>query len=609
MNKLVTLSVVSLAAISAFSQTVTNLDPPNPTRSGLVLVHGIGLGTGAGQTLTVGGRPVHIARWTPTFIELFVAEETPLGNQALTLNGAQIATVDVRERSPLPGRFQWRLKVPDQYIITRPAVGPDGTIYAVGNYGHLYAVTPDGALKWVRTAGDGTVDVDSQGRVFCAGGGGIQAYSPDGDRLWTFQIDTPLLAGPNVGPDGRIYIVDNIRWLGNIRGAMVLDRNGNLLWNGGEYFGRGANDAPHEITFDSENAYFFSGSGPSGGTPGLTAIQLGGGIRFHHGSGVGRPPTGLATGGVAYIAPSTVENVDETGDPRWSRSLWDFGGYQTKGDVVSTPDGSVFTLLSNSRMIGFHPDGSTRVHTPLVDIPSWLTPRPDGNAFLVETMVNFGVPKKIRAFTPSGSLLWTSEDLPLEGGTTISVFNRIKVTDDSMTAYFGTSGPMTSANTAYSYLYAIDAAERSLPTALNMVRGVAVSGGLAEIQSSDDQRAVYGPGITFSTGDSPLQLEVSGVSSTQNPSILRFRLESRASSPSIRQTVELWDYVAGGYEIVSVTQSTLEDSTVEVQATNPARFVQAGTRALRARLSYKANGPVFAYPWRVGIDRAMWTLR
>ena len=196
-------SVVLLLVVAAHSQTVTSLDPPDPTRSGLVLVRGTGLGTGIGQTLSVGGQPVHIARWSPTLIELFVPEEAGIGTQPLTLDGAQVASLNVQARSPLPGRLTWRLKVPDQYIITRPAVGPDGTIYAVGNYGHLYAVAPDGGLKWVRSAGDGTVDVDVQGRIYCAGGGGIQAYSPEGDRLWTFALNTPLLAGPNGAFDSR----------------------------------------------------------------------------------------------------------------------------------------------------------------------------------------------------------------------------------------------------------------------------------------------------------------------------------------------------------------------------------------------------------------------
>jgi outer membrane protein assembly factor BamB len=574
-----------------------------------VVIRGTGFGTG-GTTLTIAGHDVHVARWSPTVLEIFVPEETPLGNHTLMMGTTDFTELLVRPRSPLSGRFTWRLKVPDQYITTRPAVGPDGTVYAVGNYGHLYAVTPDGALKWVRPAsGNGTVDVDNLGRIYCAGGGGVQAYSPEGERVWTFSLNTPLMAGPNVGPDGKIYAVDNIRWAQGIFGAMVFDRAGNLLWNGGEFYNRGANDMPHEVVFDHENAYFFSDQGASGGMAGIHALHLGGGLNWVNPDGVGRQPTGIPGGGVGHIGTSTVENWSPDGERRFGRSLWDFGGYQTKGDVVALPDGSIFTLLSNSKLLGFFPDGTTRFHNWLIDTPSWLTPRPDGAAFLVETMVNFGQPKRIRSFTPSGNQLWFTEELPIENGMVIGVFNRIRITQDSMTAYFGTSGPMTAQDTAYSYLYAMDAAGRSFAEAFEILRGSLISGGLSDLQNSDDQRLILGAGATFSASEPPIQVVTTSTSPVATPQTLRVRIEARASSANLRQSVDLWDYVSGQYVIIDFRPSTLEDSVMEADAPNPTRFVQAGTRQIRARFTWKATGSVFGFPWRAQIDRAMFALK
>jgi hypothetical protein len=39
------------------------------------------------------------------------------------------------------------------------------------------------------------------------------------------------------------------------------------------------------------------------------------------------------------------------------------------------------------------------------------------------------------------------------------------------------------------------------------------------------------------------------------------------------------------------------------------QFVQQGTRALRARVSFKASGPTLTYPWTVRIDRIAWATR
>ncbi|MGI8923308.1 MAG: hypothetical protein ACR2HJ_04595 [Fimbriimonadales bacterium] len=37
------------------------------------------------------------------------------------------------------------------------------------------------------------------------------------------------------------------------------------------------------------------------------------------------------------------------------------------------------------------------------------------------------------------------------------------------------------------------------------------------------------------------------------------------------------------------------------------RFIQPVTQAMRARVSYRALGPVFTYPWFGRIDKAWWT--
>ena len=43
------------------------------------------------------------------------------------------ARMTVLAREIVGGRVKWRLKLADQYVPARPVVGPDGTIYAIGN--------------------------------------------------------------------------------------------------------------------------------------------------------------------------------------------------------------------------------------------------------------------------------------------------------------------------------------------------------------------------------------------------------------------------------------------------------------------------------------------
>lgn len=45
--------------------------------------------------------------------------------------------------------------------------------------------------------------------------------------------------------------------------------------------------------------------------------------------------------------------------------------------------------------------------------------------------------------------------------------------------------------------------------------------------------------------------------------------------------------------------------TVTVR-TNPSRFIEPGTLAIRALVSYRAIGPAFAYPWSGRINKVWW---
>jgi hypothetical protein len=88
---------------------------------------------------------------------------------------------------------------------------------------------------------------------------------------------------------------------------------------------------------------------------------------------------------------------------------------------------------------------------------------------------------------------------------------------------------------------------------------------------------------------------------------LEFAIEFQTTAPAIRQTIEMYNFDTDAYETVDTRQSTLTDSVAVVAITsNPGRFVSS-TGLMRSRVSYKATGPVFAYPWRTKIDYIRWT--
>jgi hypothetical protein len=93
-----------------------------------------------------------------------------------------------------------------------------------------------------------------------------------------------------------------------------------------------------------------------------------------------------------------------------------------------------------------------------------------------------------------------------------------------------------------------------------------------------------------------------------NPTRLEFAIEFNASSASIRQTIELFNFDTQLYELVDTRQATGADAIALVAITsNPGRFVSSAG-AMRTRIRYRAIGPVLQFPWRTRIDHVRWTV-
>ena len=140
-------------------------------------------------------------------------------------------------------------------------------------------------------------------------------------------------------------------------------------------------------------------------------------------------------------------------------------------------------------------------------------------------------------------------------------------------------------------------------------RGFLNSGTKNDLLFSDDQRLDVRAGITLFLGESPLQVVVTGTSPVETPSELRFKLEASVNTPGLTQTIELFNYGTSSYEEVDLAIPGASDTTVEVAITsNPERFVQAGTREMRARIVYKQVGLTLLWPWSARLDQTVWTI-
>ncbi|MCH8978983.1 MAG: hypothetical protein IH945_07040 [Armatimonadetes bacterium] len=149
--------------------------------------------------------------------------------------------------------------------------------------------------------------------------------------------------------------------------------------------------------------------------------------------------------------------------------------------------------------------------------------------------------------------------------------------------------------------------QEALPDSFSIVRGFLNGGGLSDLFASDDLRLDIRAGLTLFLGEPPLQVVVVGTSPVQVPSELRFKLEASVNTPGLTQSIQLFNYVTSLYEEVDLSVPGSSDTSVEiVVTTNPGRYVQAGTREIRAKVVYQKVGFTLLWPWSARLDQAVW---
>ncbi len=192
--------------------TITSLSANTLPRSGFLEIFGTNFG--GNGTVLIGGIAAPVSTWTSTRVIAYVPETAPLATLPVQVvsdaGGSNTVSLAVTTRPAVADHVNWRFRMDGPYSSVRPVIGPDRTIYVIDVFDHLYALTPDGGLKWlVRGAGSKGVAVGADGSIYVASESFIKAFNPNGSAKWTF-VQTPrafICLGVSVGPDGNIYSV------------------------------------------------------------------------------------------------------------------------------------------------------------------------------------------------------------------------------------------------------------------------------------------------------------------------------------------------------------------------------------------------------------------
>ena len=135
-----------------------------------------------------------------------------------------------RSRAPSAvGNIAWTLKISTNSNLHSPVVGPNGILYASSDDGFLYAIYPNGTIKWHTDIGapiGSSPAVARTGTIyFGANDNKLYAVNPDGTIKWSFPTGLNILSSPTVGPDGSVYF-------GSADGHLyALHPDGTLKWS------------------------------------------------------------------------------------------------------------------------------------------------------------------------------------------------------------------------------------------------------------------------------------------------------------------------------------------------------------------------------------------
>jgi hypothetical protein len=442
--------------------TVERLSATTLPRSGFLEVFGSNFGTD-GQVL-IGGIVAPVSSWSSTRVVAYVPETAPLASlpvQVVTPAGSSNAMpLTVTARPPADGRVNWRFRMDGAYSMVSPAIGPDRTIYAVDVFDHLYALAPDGGLKWVvRGAGSKGVGVGADGTIYTATENDIKAFNADGSRKWTF-VQNPrafVCIGVSVGPDGNIYSVGT-----QGMGVFSLTTGGQLRWAVPEPYSRpivdyadivfGPNGSDHQLYFGANN---HTRALRLDGTPVFT---LGGAFRPAIG------PDGSVHSPFAAYTPN-------------GSAIWNFVSpypMNTRSAPAVGSDGTHYVVQNLIQLFALSPSGTQRWHVTLSNNMDYPVVDPTNTLVVMGGSNTLNMPGSIKAVsTSSGRDVWTVT-LPAEDPT---VYNsgagtygwnqftsaRGVFTPDGSTVYYNTATATGDNNTSRSFIYSIATGSASTP--------------------------------------------------------------------------------------------------------------------------------------------------
>ena len=249
------------------------------------------------------------------------------------------------------GTLKWRFD--GGWVEAGSIIDDEGTIYFGSFNKNLYAVYPNGTLKWKYKTNDwiwSTPALDNDGTIYLGTfGSTFYAIYPDGTLKWTYYTGGPISSSPAIDDDGMIYF-------GTFRGSdgdiNALYPNGTLKWK------YKTNDWIWSTpALDNDGTIYL-------GTFGSTfyAIYPDGTLKwtYYTGGPISSSPAidddGMIYFGTFRGSDGDINALYPNGTRKWKYTT----DYYITSDPAIGDDGTIYIGSGDTYLYAMHPDGSLR---------------------------------------------------------------------------------------------------------------------------------------------------------------------------------------------------------------------------------------------------------